>query len=131
EEAEEAVGVERAALVMDLAMIEYTDAKIEPPRVQLLEDAQAIDGAQPQGDIRRRPAQARHQPGDKRDLDRIGKPDAEHAVSSRWVESLPLQHGCLNLREGDPHGIGQGECARSRPHAVSASGKKLVTEQSP
>ena len=116
---------------MDLALIEHADAEIELARVELLQDAHAIDGAKAQRNGGRRRCNARKQARNHRDLDGVGKADSERPLGGRGVEGLALQHRRLDLGKGHAHGIGKRQRPRGRPHPLGAAGEKLVAEQCP
>src|SRR5512143_3058933 len=91
EQAEEILGVKRAAFMMVLALGEHADAEIEAAGVELVKHGDAADRAEPQGDSGGRRPEPRKKRWYHRHLDRIGQPDAENPLRRRRVEVLALE----------------------------------------
>ena len=79
--------------------------------VELVEEPQPVSGVQAQADAGRGLAEVGEQRGAEQHLGAVRQPDPEQPLGRPGVEHLIPGHQGLDLGEGDPHRVDQGEGA--------------------
>ena len=128
EDAEVALLVEDAALVVRLALLEHADSEIDPSRIEVVEDAVPIDRVQQELHPRCHRLQMRDEGRHQKHLGRVRDAEGEGEVGRGRIEGSRRRRDLLNLGQCRLHRPKERQRARRWPHAVGPPRQQLIRE---